>query len=96
VISPTQRRLPENTQHPLETDIHTPGRIDPSIPESERLQIHTLDSIHIQRHFFFLERDIFKYQVNRKARVSQDGEVLRREIVLTFWPTYRHPITEDT
>jgi len=33
VISPTQRPLPENTQHPQETDIHDPGDIrtcDPS------------------------------------------------------------------
>jgi hypothetical protein len=27
VISPTQRPLPDNTQHPQETDSHAPGRI---------------------------------------------------------------------
>ena len=26
VISPSQRPLPDNTQHPQQTDIHTPGR----------------------------------------------------------------------
>ena len=53
VISPTQRPLPDNTQHSLEADIHTPGGTDPSIPESKRLQIHALDWIHKQTTAFF-------------------------------------------
>jgi hypothetical protein len=42
---PTQRSLPENTQHPQETDLHDPGGIrtrDPSkrAPADPRLRLH--------------------------------------------------------
>jgi hypothetical protein len=44
VISPTQRPLPNNTQHSQETDIHAPARFEPTFPASERPQTHALDS----------------------------------------------------
>ena len=40
VISPTQRPLPDNTQHSRETDIHVPG----TIRANEKLQTHALNS----------------------------------------------------
>jgi len=44
VISPTQRPLPDNTQHSLETDIRAPAGFGPAIPESERPQTHASKS----------------------------------------------------
>jgi hypothetical protein len=35
VISPTQRLLPDNTQHPQETDIHEPGKIQTRSPSKQ-------------------------------------------------------------
>jgi hypothetical protein len=43
VISPTQRLLPDNTQHSQQTDIHAPAGFEPTIPASERPQTHALD-----------------------------------------------------
>jgi len=43
VISPTQRPLPDSTQHSQETDIHAPTGFEPTIPASERPQTHALD-----------------------------------------------------
>ena len=42
-ISPTQRPLPDNTQHSQETDIHAPEGFEPAIPESKRPQTEALD-----------------------------------------------------
>jgi hypothetical protein len=42
-IGPSQRPLPDNTQHSQETDIHDPGGIWTAIPASERPQTHALD-----------------------------------------------------
>ena len=42
VISSTQNPLPDNTQHPQETDMHTLG-FAPAVPASERLQTNPLD-----------------------------------------------------
>jgi hypothetical protein len=43
VISPTQRPLPDNTQHSQETDIHAPSGIRTHKPARERPQTHDLD-----------------------------------------------------
>jgi hypothetical protein len=43
MISPSQRPLPDNTQHQQETDIHNPVGFEPAIPASERPQTHALD-----------------------------------------------------
>jgi len=43
VISPTQRFLPDDTQHPQETDIHAPAGFEAAIPTSKRPQTHALD-----------------------------------------------------
>jgi hypothetical protein len=43
VISPTQRPLPDNTQHSQKTDINAPARFEPAIPKIERPQTHALD-----------------------------------------------------
>jgi hypothetical protein len=43
VIGPTQRPLPDNTQHSQETDIHDPGGIRTHNPSNEQPQTHTLD-----------------------------------------------------
>jgi hypothetical protein len=37
------RRLPDNTQHLQETDIHAPVEFEPAIPANEPLQTHALD-----------------------------------------------------
>ena len=42
-ISPSQRPLPDNTQHSQETDIHAPGGIRIRKPASQRPQTHALD-----------------------------------------------------
>jgi hypothetical protein len=43
VISPTQRLLPDNTQHSQEIDFRTPAAFEPAIPGCERRQTHALD-----------------------------------------------------
>ena len=43
VISPTQRPLPDNTQHSQGTDIHAPAGLEPAISSSEWPQNHVLD-----------------------------------------------------
>ena len=42
VISPTQRPLPDNTQHSHDTFMSSTG-FEPTIPASERRQTHALD-----------------------------------------------------
>jgi len=42
-IGPSQKILPDNTQHWKETYIHASGRIQTSNPASERPQNHVLD-----------------------------------------------------
>jgi len=42
VISPTQRPLPDNTQHSQQTSMPPEG-FEPTIPASERPQTHALD-----------------------------------------------------
>ena len=44
VIGPWQRPLPDNTQHPQETDMHVPVGFGPTIPTSKWGQIHALDN----------------------------------------------------
>jgi len=43
VISSSQRSLPDNTQHPQQTNIHAPAGFEPAIPASERPQTYALD-----------------------------------------------------
>jgi hypothetical protein len=43
VISPTQRPLPDNTQHLQETDIHAVGEIRTRNPSKRTAQTHALD-----------------------------------------------------
>jgi len=43
VISPTQRPLPDNTQHSQEVDIRALGEFRSRSPASERLHTHALD-----------------------------------------------------
>jgi len=43
VISPTQRPLPDKTQHPQETETMPPAVFESTIPASERPQTHPLD-----------------------------------------------------
>ena len=43
VICPSQRPLPDNTQHSWETNVHATGGIQTTIPASERRQTHALD-----------------------------------------------------
>jgi hypothetical protein len=43
-IGPSQRPLPENTQHPKKTHVHTLAGFKPEIPASERPETHDLDS----------------------------------------------------
>jgi hypothetical protein len=43
VISPTQRPLPDNTQHSQEKDIHAPSGIRTCNPIRERAQTNVLD-----------------------------------------------------
>jgi hypothetical protein len=40
---PSQRPLPDKTQHLQETDIHAKAGFEPTIPASERPQTYTLD-----------------------------------------------------
>ena len=42
MTSPTQRPLPEDTQHSQQTDINHPGGIRAAVPTSERPQTHAL------------------------------------------------------
>jgi len=42
VVGPMQGPLPDNTEHPEETNIHAPGGFEPTIPASERPQTHAL------------------------------------------------------
>jgi hypothetical protein len=42
-ISPTQRPLPDSTQHSQQTDIHVTAVFEPAVPVSERPQTHALD-----------------------------------------------------
>ena len=43
VISPTQRPLPDNTQHSQQTDIHATGGFEPTITASEGPSTYALD-----------------------------------------------------
>jgi hypothetical protein len=43
VISPTQRPLPDNTQHSQQKTTHDPGAIRTTIPADERPQTYTVD-----------------------------------------------------
>ena len=43
VISPTQRPLPDNTQHTQQTNIHAPVGFEPTISAGGRPQTHALD-----------------------------------------------------
>jgi hypothetical protein len=43
VFRPSQRPLPDNTQHSQETNTHAPAGFEQAIPAGERLQIHALD-----------------------------------------------------
>jgi hypothetical protein len=45
VIGPSQRPLPDNTQHSQQTDIYTPTGFEPAIPASERPQNYALDHV---------------------------------------------------
>jgi hypothetical protein len=42
-MRPTQRPLPDYTQHSQQTDIHAPTGFEPTIPASEQPQTHALD-----------------------------------------------------
>jgi len=42
-ISPTQRPLPDNTQHSQQTNIHAPVGFEPTISAGERPQTYALD-----------------------------------------------------
>ena len=44
MISPTQKPLPDNTQHSQETNIHFPAEFGPTRSASERPQAHAFDS----------------------------------------------------
>jgi len=44
VISRTQKALPDDTQHPQQTDILAPAGLQRAIPASELLQTRTVDS----------------------------------------------------
>jgi len=41
VISPSQRPLPDNTQHSKQTNIHTPVGFEPTITAGERPTVFT-------------------------------------------------------
>jgi hypothetical protein len=43
VISPTQRPLPDNTQHSQETNIHAPAECEPAIPARQQPKTHAFD-----------------------------------------------------
>jgi len=43
VISPAERPLSVNTQHPHQTDMHASAGFKPAIPANERSQTHALD-----------------------------------------------------
>ena len=43
VISPSQRPLPENTQHPQKTNVHAPAGFEPTMSAGERQQTYALD-----------------------------------------------------
>ena len=45
VISPTQRPLPDNTQHSQETNMLQPAGFGPAIPAGERPQTYALDRV---------------------------------------------------
>ena len=45
MISPTNRPLPNNTQHSQEKDIYAPARFEPAILACERPQTHALDRV---------------------------------------------------
>ena len=43
LLGPTQRHLPDNTQHSQDTDIHGPAGFETTIPASEQPQTHALE-----------------------------------------------------
>jgi len=43
VINPTQKPLPDNTQHSQQTDFHDPGGFRSTIPATELPQTHAID-----------------------------------------------------
>ena len=43
VISPSQRPLPDNTQHSQETDIRSPAGFEPTVSAGQRPQTYALD-----------------------------------------------------
>ena len=45
VINPSQRLIPDNTQHSQQTDIRAPAAFEISIPAGERLQTHAIDHV---------------------------------------------------
>ena len=49
VISPTQRSLPDNTQHSQETGIHVPAGFEPAILASEWPQTHAYYAIGLRK-----------------------------------------------
>ena len=57
VISPTQRPLPDNTQHSQHTDIHDPGGIRTHNPSKRAAaDLHLRRRSHWDRYFYLLQR----------------------------------------
>jgi hypothetical protein len=50
-MGPSQRPLPENTQHSKETDIHDPAGLEPATPGSQWLQTHALHRVATEEYF---------------------------------------------
>jgi L-ascorbate metabolism protein UlaG (beta-lactamase superfamily) len=57
MVSPTQRPLPDNTQHSQETDIHAPGGIRTHTP-SKRAAADLRFISHGHRDHYFLRTEI--------------------------------------
>ena len=90
MISPSQRPLPENTQHSQDRDIHAPAGLEPAIPAGERPQNDALDRAaatgidlhlvyyYLKFHISFSERDMDQtsngVRQKRNQRRAEEGE----------------------
>jgi hypothetical protein len=73
VISPTQRPLPDNTQHSQETDIHAPGGIRTRNTSKRTAKTHALEraatGIGNLRTYFY--KNVKSYEIYKPTNEQQ-------------------------
>jgi len=92
VINPTQRPLPDDTQHSRETDIHSPSGLEPAIPASEQPQTNALDRVATGTGIYYDSICVF----NTKTRLDIGYPILgsQQSNILTLYNDSRTKYSE--